>query len=311
MEVFFTLLLKLIPLYITVILGYIAGRFLKVDGQNISKLMFYMISPVVIFNSLLHTKINLSVISLPFLILGIGVSLAYASLYIGRKIWRDSTPNVLALTAGTANSGFFGIPVAMLVLDEATVGIYITAMIGMTIFENSFGFYITAKSSMTAADALKKVIRLPSLYAFLTGTIFSISGIAFPDFFESFAKNMTGAYTILGMMIVGFGVAKAGKFFSRKTFGHPAFILLASLIKFAIWPLIIFVILALDTLFFNFYAESIHRALILISIVPIAANTVVIATILNAHPDKVAVTVLITTIFALFYVPLMVALFLR
>jgi predicted permease len=43
--------------------------------------------------------------------------------------------------------------------------------------------------------------------------------------------------------------------------------------------------------------------LFLISIVPIAADTVVFATEFKSHPQKVAITVFLSTIFALIYIP--------
>ena len=49
---------------------------------------------------------------------------------------------------------------------------------------------------------------------------------------------------------------------------------------------------------------DIYRAFILLSIVPIAANTVIFATALDVHPDKVSSAVLFSTIFCLIYVPI-------
>jgi len=46
----------------------------------------------------------------------------------------------------------------------------------------------------------------------------------------------------------------------------------------------------------------------LFSIFPIAANKVAFATELKVHPEKAALTVFLSTLFALFYIPLVVSL---
>ncbi len=43
------------------------------------------------------------------------------------------------------------------------------------------------------------------------------------------------------------------------------------------------------------------------SIVPLAANTVAIATELKTYPEKASVAVLMSTLFALFFIPLVVS----
>jgi predicted permease len=50
--------------------------------------------------------------------------------------------------------------------------------------------------------------------------------------------------------------------------------------------------------------------LLVLSIVPIASNTVAFATKLRAHPEKAAFTVMLSTLVALVYIPVFVYLFL-
>ena len=73
--------------------------------------------------------------------------------------------------------------------------------------------------------------------------------------------------------------------------------------KFIFWPLLMLALISLDFYIFKIYDYEIYRAFILLSIVPIAANTVIFATVLNVYPEKVSSAVLFSTIFALVYVP--------
>jgi malate permease and related proteins len=72
---------------------------------------------------------------------------------------------------------------------------------------------------------------------------------------------------------------------------------------------VILAFIALDRGFLHFYTTVIHQVMVLASIVPLAANTVAIATELKTQPEKAALAVLLSTVFALFYIPTLVTLF--
>jgi len=59
-----------------------------------------------------------------------------------------------------------------------------------------------------------------------------------------------------------------------------------------------------DNITLQLYNTSIHKVMILMSIVPLAANTVAFATELKAQPEKASLAVMLSTLFALFYIPL-------
>jgi predicted permease len=112
---------------------------------------------------------------------------------------------------------------------------------------------------------------------------------------------MQGAYVVLGMMLIGFGISKINNF----SFDYK-FIALSFLGKFILWPISMMILILLDQYFFHIYDKQIYKAFILLSIVPIAANTVIFATVLNVHPEKVSSAVLFSTIFGLIYVPIII-----
>jgi len=300
MELFEILFYKIVPLYIPVAIGFWAGKRLNVGGNGIALLMMYFFMPIIVFKGVSESSITISLMTLPILVFILSTIFCLTFLKIGKKTWHDSQANVLALAAGTANCGYFGLPVAIALFDEQTVGVYIVTFMGMNFFESSVGFYIVARGQHTARDAFIKTTKLPVLYAFLLGIIFSLSNISTPPILDEFFINIRGTYIILGMMIIGLGISAMQKF----EFGIR-FVSLAFLAKFILWPVVIIAITMLDANFIGFFTTEMHKSLILLSIVPLAANTVAIATLLNTHPDKAATTVLLSTLVALIYVPLM------
>ena len=117
--------------------------------------------------------------------------------------------------------------------------------------------------------------------------------------------SFRGAYSVLGMMMIGLGLASINRFSIDYLFLGLTF-----LEKFILWPFIIFLVLVLDNLWLRLYTPAIHKVLVLLSIVPLAANTVAFATELKAEPEKAALAVGLSTLFALFYIPLIAVLFL-
>ncbi|KAE8545631.1 MULTISPECIES: AEC family transporter [Marinobacter] len=297
------LLLKLLPLYVTVALGWIAGRFLEASGRHIAGIMLYIVTPSVVFSGVMAAPLSAEVILLPALVFGFCSVIALSHMAIARKLLSDGSAAVIPLSVGTGNTGYFGIPVALLLFGEEGLALYIVCMLGTTLFENSVGFYLAARGKYSIQDALLRVARLPSVYAFLAAVVLNLSGASIPDVFMPLFDNLRGAYSILGMMIIGMGITSF-----RGLAGNPRFTALAFFGKFVIWPLVAIVFWWVDSALLGIYEPAVHQAIFLISITPIAANTVVIATLLEASPRQAAGTTLLSTLFALGFIPVMIAL---
>ncbi len=296
------LLLKLIPLYVTVALGWIAGRYLDASGRHIAGIMLYIITPSVIFYGVMKAPLTTEVILLPLLTFGLSTLIGVAHLWLGKRVLTDGSANVLPLAAGTGNTGYFGIPVALLLFGEQGLGIYIVCMLGTTLYETSVGFYLAARGRYGVAECLRRVARLPSVYAFTLAVVLNLSGLSIPDIFLPLFDNLRGAYSIFGMMIIGMGILSM-----RGLAGNLRFTGLAFFGKFVVWPASALLLWWLDSWLFHLYDMAVYQALFLVSITPMAANTVVIATLLDASPRQAAGTTLLSTLFALIYIPLMVS----
>ncbi len=304
MTIFLLLLTKLIPLYATVGLGFLAGKKLKVDRASIAAIVLYLLVPIIMFYGVVKAEWSPSMLLLPLVTYGIAVVLNGLFMFIARRFYKDATANIIACAAGTGNTGYFGLPIAIVLFDEATVAAYIMLILGTTLAESSVGYFLAARGHATWGEALRKTLRLPAVYAFIFGVAVQTLHIPIPAMFWDFVANIRGAYTVLGMMIVGLGIAHM----PRLTV-DAKFISLTYTAKFIMWPALAMLFCSVDAAWLHLYNENIHRALMLLSIVPMAANTVVIATLLDIAPGKVASAVLLSTAVAVVYVPSMIALF--
>lgn len=303
MQLFFSLVIKILPLYGIMMLGYIAGQYMKVDKDSIARMLLYILSPIIIFHGVFTTVIDRGGVILPIYFYILSCSLSLLAYAIGSVVWKDSTKNIFAYTAATGNTGYFGIPVALALLGEESLGFVVLSTMGLVLFENSLGFFLTARGSFSARESLRRVLVLPSVYAFIIGLALNLSHVTPPEWYGVIAGNFRGAYTILGSMMAGLGLAG----FKKLTVDWK-FLGLCFVSKFVLYPLVAVGTVALDVKIFHVFTPIMRQVIILLSLTPMAVNTVVLATALKVKPEKAALGVLSTTLFALLYVPLMMTL---
>jgi malate permease and related proteins len=307
MDVFETLFLRLIPLYIIVGLGFFAGRRLGVDRDSVAKLVIYLVSPVVVFTNVSQIELKPEYLAVPLGFAILCSLIAACFLTVGRKFGsrfgvNGPSVNLLAFAAGNSNTGYFGLPIALMLFGPSKIGIYLLFCLGFLIYENTVGFYILARGSATMREAIVKLIKLPILYAFLGAFVAKAMGMRIEGTAADFSNYFRGAYSVLGVMLIGLGVAEV------RTFRFDWRFTLATFFgKFGIWPFVVGIFIVLDQKVFGIYSIESRQMMLLIACCPLAANTVAYATLLKTEPEKAGVAVLLSTVFALFFIPAAVA----
>lgn len=296
---------KIIAILLNVVVGFLAGKLMKVERDSIASLLFYFVSPIVFFTIPASSNLSVSALGITAVVFVISSLLCMFSYYFFGLYWQDQTRNILALSAGNANCGYFMLPIAASLFDDYTLSIYMMAIVGVSIYESSIGFYISSRGISSTRESFIKVLKLPTLNAFILGCILSFTGLTLPDFLDDFTHNMRATYSVLGMMMVGLGLSTIPRFEVDLQFTLAAF---AS--KFLFFPIAINLFIVLDRFVLGWYDVHHHNALQLLFTAPMAANTIVMASLTKFHPEKVATTVLLSCIFALFYIPFMVSVFL-
>jgi predicted permease len=299
MSLFLELLSQTLPLYLLIALGFLAGRYLEVSREATARLLIYVVAPAVVFYGALHAPLNAAVLSLPPLFFAICSLVAFTTYKVAKRWWKGAEKNILAFATGSGNTGYFGIPVALFLYGESVVPVQIVAIQGYLIFENTIGFYLTARGNFSAEESLRRVLKLPALYAFAAGLACQLLGVQFSGPLQHLQVSFRGAYTVLGMMLLGLGFSSL-----RRWKVDWKFVGVAFAAKFIAWPIIMGGILALNRQV-HFFTSDVEKVLWLLAIVPLPVNAVAFASELRAEPEKTAMAVLLSTLFALVYIPFM------
>ena len=303
--VFLTLLLKLLPIYVSCFMGWVAGRYCGATREGLANMLFYMFNPLIILHGIMHCEFSLAVLSLPLVVSVIATFTSLLVYFFTSLIYKDKMRNVIAFSSGGSSAGYFGLPVAVLIFDENTVALYIACAMGIMIFENSCGFYLMARGQHTKEESIKKFMKLPTLYTGVIGFVLIACGYKLPEFVDEFMYNMRITYTMLGLMIIGIGLATIKSFRI-----HWGITFMTLITKYMLWPIMVALVIFIDKNIFHFYDDNIYKCLIILAIIPISVTNTILANVFNYPSDEIMLMVALNVLIAFVHVPLMIMLFL-
>lgn len=288
-------------------MGFIAGKTIKTDRDIIARFLLYIITPTVIFSGVMRMQNdNYVILLLPIIVYCMSCLMCWVVYRVTAIFFHDKMRNIIAFSSGSSNTGHFGLPIALMVLDSETVAIYIVAFLGITMFENTYGFYIAAKGYFTTLDCVKKILKLPALYAIIIGFFFNIMKIEISPIFYDFFSSMRSTYIVLGMSTIGLGLS------TINTLSIDWRVISSTLsVKYILWPILMLLMVLADKYYLHLYTSQVHMALLILSVVPISVSTVVVGSVLNYPSEQLAWAVLISTLAGFIYVPAMLTILLN
>lgn len=292
------LALKLVPLYLLMGIGFLLGRFCDVKGQDLGRLALFVLSPAVVFKGFVTADLKGALLVLPFAVFGLCSLVALLTAPVAGGLWKDGRERIAAFTGGTGNTGFFGIPACLALVGPDALPYVVMVSFGATAYENSVGFYTVARAEASVIGAILRVLKYPGLHACWLGAALNLTGTRVPVPAMQAVELLSGGFVPVGMMIVGLGLAQVRSL--RIDLGFTAF---TFALKFALWPLLALGFIWADRTWLHVFGRVGHQVLLIESLVPLAAVTVVHASLRNIHPDRAAIAVAVSTLFALVWLP--------
>lgn len=300
--VFETLLINVIPLYGLIALGFIIGKTTDLDVKPIATLMLYALLPVVMFGATATMEFTSEYFVPPLIIASISIIASTTGYLISRKVWgeADKRHNLLGMLGVSSNATYFGVPIALALMGKDWLSVYMMMVFSLFVLDCTLGYYFAVRGESSMKDSLIRVTKLPILYGAILGAMINLAGIELSPLALEYWDRFTGTMIILGMMIIGSGLAQMDRFrFDR------SFFVAVLMLRFILWPVLGLIWVALDLYYFQILPDTIHALVILITACPLAANTVAYAVKINLHPALTSCMVLITTFLALAFIPFM------
>lgn len=199
-------------MWIIIAVGYLIGHFGVLGSSakaELTKFVYYVASPCLLFSVLVKADIR-AVVGAPLIVAvvcGLGAALVYA--LVGMVLFTDRVAELVigSMSAGLANAGYLGIPLAAYILGSAQ---HVTPVL---LFQLGFftpGFFVLADlSSGRAAASLKGallvVVRNPLLMAASTGIVLNLLRFPVPGLVLEPIKVLSGA--AVPCILVSFGMS--------------------------------------------------------------------------------------------------------
>jgi predicted permease len=168
-----TFLDNLLPIMLISGVGFILGKLLAVDSRSIGRVLFYIFSPILIFNLLYTTELPFGEIleTMGFTASVIaavgGVTLAIGWVF---RLPRATLMAVL-LTSMFANTGNYGLPLVSFAFGKNAAAHASLYFVSTTVLFNSLGVLIASLGHLRLRDAFLALLKVPTVYAGLLGLL--------------------------------------------------------------------------------------------------------------------------------------------
>jgi predicted permease len=297
MNVLNELLTSVVPLYGFIILGYVASRWLGLKSKPISKLLLYVLIPLVIFDNIL--KAEPAQLATAMSIIFLLAALMNLPAQLARRLGGDINQDLLRCSFSYFNIGWFGIPVVMALFGEEKMPLIISAYMGNVLYGDTVGYYLISRSKdMGVGDSIKNVLKIPAIYALLAAIIANAYGFKMPESLEPVTKGVSWTLSALGMTIIGITLTSV----DVKKVDYRLFSKLMA-VRYVAAAVILGALVWLESVLIGQLEGDEQRLMLLMASFPIAANLVVFATFIDTETENASILVTFSSVISLFLVP--------
>jgi len=181
-ELFNTFANNLLPILLIATAGYILGKTLAVDSRTIGRMVFYIFSPLLVFNLMVTSQLNLrlALTTVGFTATVIGI-MGIAAFLLG-KLFQLERPQLLAviLTVAFGNTGNYGLPLVKFAFGDEALAVASIFYITTTILFNTAGVVIASLGHLDLKSAILGVFKLPIVYAVTVALAIKGMGLQIP-----------------------------------------------------------------------------------------------------------------------------------
>ena len=206
---------NLLPILLLSGAGFLLGKAVAIDSRALGRVVFYVFSPILVFNLLLHVELNsgeiLGTMAYSFLVSALGGLLAFG---LGR-LMRLERPVLMALviTVAFANTGNYGLPLVSFAFGPQALAFASLYFVTTSILFNTAGVLLASLGHMDFKTALLGLFRVPAVYAVILAALLNRFDVTLP---LSLARTIDlAASGSIPLMIVLLGVE-----LSRVTWSH-------------------------------------------------------------------------------------------
>lgn len=287
-----------LPVFLLLGVGFVVGKYMRIDSKSVSDLSIYVFSPALFFYSVSTSEMDMADLG-RIVLFSFGLFLLFAVfVFVAGKVfaWDKVYQNTLMLASGFPNAGNYGLPIILFAFGEEGVAIGIIYLVMQSLLMNSAGvFYASNHHEMPKKDIFLQVLRMPGFIAILLALLLKILEVPLPPAVEN-ATGLLGQASIPTMLTL-LGITLA----SIRLQNVLRFIWTATLLKLAVFPL-----LAFGLLLILYPGDALEAKVLLVAAAtPTAATTTLLAIKFGMNPDMVSSAMFVNTVASIVTIPVL------
>jgi predicted permease len=173
---------NLFPILLIAGIGYLCGKYLKIEPRSLSRLIFYVFSPCLIFNLLTTSQLSSGdMVRMVAYTAAVVVLLALTAFLLGKAIKLErKLLAAVVLTSMSMNAGNFGLSLNLFAFGEAGLAQASIFFVTTALFTYSLGVMIASLGTASLKQSARKMLTVPAIYAVILALVFIARGWQLP-----------------------------------------------------------------------------------------------------------------------------------
>lgn len=288
-ELFNTFANNLLPIMLIAAAGYVLGKTLTVDSRTIGRMVFYIFSPLLVFNLMVTSQLNLKQTLTTVGYTAAVITIMGTLAFVLGKLFKLQRAHLLAvvLTVAFGNTGNYGLPLVKFAFGDEALAVASIFYVTTTILFNTVGVVIASLGHLDLKSAILGVFRLPILYAVTIALVVKGFGISIPlPLSRTIEIAANGAIPAM-IILLGLELTRIEWTHSLRAMG------LGVAVKLLIGPLVGLFLASL----FGLQGHT-RQGSVIEAAMPAAVATTVVATEYKLEPSLVTAIVFFGTVFS-------------
>jgi len=196
---------NILPILLLSGAGFALGKLLHIEARSIGRVVFYIFSPVLIFNLLIQNRLKMSEAIGVILLTICTVSLMGLLTYALGTLFKLERPVLISMLVTTmfANTGNYGLPLVSFAFGEKALSYAGIFFVTTTFLFYTVGVLIASLGHMNFKEALLGLFKIPTMYAVVLAVIINAFGIQIPGPVARSVELAAGGTIPLMLILLG------------------------------------------------------------------------------------------------------------
>lgn len=173
---------NLLPILLVSGAGFLLGKFLTVDSRSLGRAVFYIFSPLLVFDLMIKSRLNLNQALTTVAYTASMIACLGLIAFVLSKALQLKRPVLLAvvLTVAFGNTGNYGLPLVKFAFGDEALAVASIFYITTTILFNTAGVVIASLGRMDFKSAVLGIFKLPIVYGVILALLVRGLGFSLP-----------------------------------------------------------------------------------------------------------------------------------